>query len=288
MKDKWAGYKFISPWLIGFMLFTAFPMLFAGYISLSDWSILGTAKFIGFGNFKEIFSDEEFFKSLFITTRYALLAVPIGIIASFSMAVLMNFDIKGVPIYRTIYYLPAVVSGVAVAVIWKWILNPNYGIANMILGWIGIEGPNWLGDPKWVLPSYLLIAVWGAGGGILTYIVGLKDIPNELYEAARIDGAGFWNRLKKITIPLMTPVLYYNLIMGIIAAFRKFTDAYIIGGAGNEGRFYMVYLYENAFSYYRMGYATALAWVLFVIILSLTLFINATSKNWMVGGDSDD
>lgn len=285
MKDKWAGYKFIAPWLIGVIVFTAFPMFFAAYISLTDWPILGSAEFIGLDNFKEIFQDEEFYQSLFVTARYAVLAVPIGIIASFSMAVLMNFNIKGVPIYRTIYYLPAVVSGVAVAVIWKWILNPNYGIANMILGWFGIEGPNWLGDPSWVLPSYLLIAVWGAGGGILTYIVGLKDIPNDLYEAARIDGAGFWNRLRKITLPLMTPVLYYNLIMGIVAAFRKFTDAYIIGGAGNEGRFYMVNLYENAFSYYRMGYATALAWILFVIILSLTLFINATSKKWMFGGE---
>lgn len=285
MHSKWAGYKFIAPWLIGLFLFTVFPMIFAAYISLTDWPILGAPKFIGLQNFQEIFADQDFYSSLFVTFRYAALAVPIGIVSSFSMAALMNVNIKGVPIYRTIYYLPAVVSGVAVAVIWRWILNPNYGIANMILGWFGIKGPNWLGDPKWVLPSYLLIAVWGAGAGILTYIVGLKDIPSELYEAARIDGAGFKDRMIRITIPLMTPILYYNLIMGIVAAFRKFTDAYIIGGAGNEGRFYMVYLYENAFSYYRMGYATALAWVLFVIILSLTLLINATSKKWMWGGE---
>jgi len=285
MKNGRAGYKFIAPWLIGTLLFTAFPMAFAAYISLTDWPILGSPRFIGLDNFKEIFSDEEFYQSLLVTVRYAILAVPLGILSSFTMAILMNFNIKGVPIYRTIYYLPAVVSGVAVAVIWRWILNPNYGIANMILGWLGLKGPNWLGDPKWVLPSYLIIAVWGAGGGILTYIVGLKDIPMELYEAARIDGAGFFARLRKITVPLMTPILYYNLIMGIVAAFRKFTDAYIIGGAGNEGRFYMVYLYENAFSYYRMGYATALAWVLFIIILSLTLLINKTSKKWMYGGE---
>lgn len=285
MRNKWAGYKFIAPWLIGVLLFTAFPMIFAAYISLTDWPILGAAKFIGFKNFKIIFTDKNFYQTLLVTVRYAAFAVPIGIVSSFTMAALMNFKIKGVSIYRTIYYLPAVVSGVAVAVIWRWILNPNYGIANKILGLVGIEGPNWLGDPKWVLPSYLLIAVWGAGAGILTYIVGLKDIPNELYEAARIDGAGFWNKMFRITIPLMTPILYYNLIMGTVAAFRKFTDAYIIGGAGNEGRFYMVYLYENAFSYYRMGYATALAWVLFIIILSLTLLINATSKKWMYGGE---
>lgn len=284
MRDKWAGYKFISPWLIGVLLFTAFPMIFAAYISLTDWPILGSAEFIGFANFKEILTDGEFYQSLMVTVRYAVLAVPIGIISSFIMALLMNFNIKGVSIYRTIYYLPAVVSGVAVAVIWKWILNPNYGILNMLLGWIGIEGPNWLGDPNWVLPSYLMIAIWGSGSAILTYIVGLKDIPHELYEAATIDGAGFFKRLTRITIPLMTPILYYNLIMGVVASFRKFTDAYIIGGAGNEGRFYMVHLYENAFSYYRMGYATALAWVLFIIILSLTLLINKSSKRWMYGG----
>ncbi|MCK5129301.1 MAG: sugar ABC transporter permease [Clostridiales bacterium] len=284
MRDKWAGYKFISPWLIGVLLFTAFPMIFAAYISLTDWPILGSSRFIGLANFKEIFTDKEFYQSLMVTARYAVLAVPIGIISSFIMALLMNFKIKGVSIYRTIYYLPAVVSGVAVAVIWRWILNPNYGVVNMMLGWIGVQGPNWLGDPNWVLPSYLLIAIWGSGSAILTYIVGLKDISNELYEAATIDGAGFFKKLTKITIPLMTPILYYNLIMGIVAAFRKFTDAYIIGGAGNEGRFYMVNLYENAFSYYRMGYATALAWVLFIIILSLTLLINKSSKKWMYGG----
>ena len=284
MRDKWAGYKFISPWLIGVLLFTAFPMIFAAYISFTDWPILGSSRFIGLANFKEIFTDKEFYQSLMVTARYAVLAVPIGIISSFIMALLMNFKIKGVSIYRTIYYLPAVVSGVAVAVIWRWMLNPNYGIVNMILGWIGVQGPNWLGDHNWVLPSYLLIAVLGSGSAILKYIVGLKDISNELYEAATIDGAGFFKKLTKITIPLMTPIIYYNLIMGIVAAFRKFTDAYIIGGAGNEGRFYMVNLYENAFSYYRMGYATALAWVLFIIILSLTLLINKSSKKWMYGG----
>ncbi len=284
MKNKWEGYKFLAPWLIGVVLFVVFPMVFAGYISLTNWPILGEAKFIGFDNYLEILRDEDFYQSLYITVRYALLAVPLGILSAFSVSFMLNADIKGVTIYRTIYYLPAVVSGVAVAVIWRWILNPNYGIANGILQIFGIEGPNWLGDPDWVLPSYLLIAIWGAGSGMLTYLVGLKDIPSDLYEAAKIDGAGYWVRLFKVTLPLMTPIFYYNLIMGMIAAFRKFTDAYIIGGAGDEGRYFMVYLYENAFSYYRMGYATALAWVLFVILLSLTLFVNFTSKKWMYEG----
>lgn len=284
MKNKWTGLKFLSPWLLGVLLFTAFPMIFATYISFTDWPILGDAEFIGFANYKEILRDEMFWKSLKVTVRYAVLAVPLSIITAFSMAFLLNSKIKYISFYRTLYYLPALVSGVAVAVVWKWILNPNYGIANRVLGVVGIEGPNWLGDPDWVLPSYLMIAIWGAGSGILTYLVGLKDIPRDLYEAAEINGAGFWTKLFKITLPLMTPVLYFNLIMGMIAAFRKFTDAYIIGGAGNEGGFFMVYLYNNAFTYYRMGYATALAWILFIILLSLTLFINYTSKKWMYEG----
>ena len=284
MNNKWTGLKFLAPWLIGIVIFTLFPMLFAAYISLTDWPILGKAEFIGLQNYIEIFKDELFWQSLKVTTRFAVLSVPLGILTAFSMSFLLNSKIRFVSFYRTIYYMPAVVSGVAVAVIWKWILNPNYGIANGVLGFVGIEGPNWLGDPKYVLPSYLLIAIWGAGGGILTYLVGLKDISTELYEAAEIDGAGFWGKLFRITLPLMTPIFYYNLIMGTIAAFRKFTDAYIIGGAGREGDFYMVHLYNNAFRYYRMGYATALAWILFIILLSLTLFINYTSKKWMFEG----
>lgn len=284
MNNKWTGLKFLSPWLIGVAVFTAFPMIFAAYISLTDWPILGNAEFIGLDNYKEILKDEVFWNSLKVTVRYAVLAVPLGILTAFTMSFLLNTNIKGISFYRTVYYLPAVVSGVAVAVIWKWILNPNYGIANSLLGMVGIKGPNWLGDPNWVLPSYLMIAVWGAGSGILTYLVGLKDIPSELYEAAEINGAGFWSKLFKITLPLMTPIFYYNLVMGTIAAFRKFTDVYIIGGAGGEGDFFMVYLYNNAFTYYRMGYATALAWVLFIILLSLTLFINFTSKKWMFEG----
>lgn len=282
MNKKWTGLAFISPWIIGTLLFVIGPMIFAAYISLTNWPIIGQAEFIGLQNYVEIFKDEKFYNALFVSTRYAILAVPITIISAFVMSMLLNTKIRGVAIYRTIYYLPAVVSGVAVAVIWKWILNPNYGLLNALLGLFGIQGPNWLGDPNWVLPSYLIMAIWGAGSGILTYLVGLKDIPEELYESADIDGAGFFTKTFKITIPFMTPVLYYNLIMGMIAAFRKFADAYIIGGAGDEAQFYLVYLYNQAFQNYRMGYASALAWILFAIIMLLTLFVNYTSKKWMI------
>lgn len=282
LKRKHSGLLFISPWLVGLLLFTVFPMIAAIYISLTNWPIIGEHAFIGVGNYLDIFKDESFWKSLKITVTYAALAIPLSIITAFIIAMLLNTNIKGLSIYRTAYYLPAIVSGVAVAIVWRWILNPDFGLINIFLKQVfNVEGPAWLYDTKWVLPSYILIAVWGAGGGMLTYLVGLKDIPKDLYESAEMDGAGFFTRLFKITIPFMTPILYYNLIMGTIASFRKFTDAYILGGAGGRGKYYMVYLYENAFAYYKMGYATALAWILFIIILSLTLFVNYTSKKWM-------
>lgn len=280
MKSK-AGLVFVLPWFIGFLIFTAFPMIAAVFISLSDWSIIGNANFIGFDNYIEIFHDEDFYRSLWVTIRYAIFAIPLGISASFTIAALLTNSLKGEGVFRTIYYMPAIVSGVAVAIVFKWVLNPSYGLLNSMLALVGINGPDWLYDPNWVLPSYLIIALWGAGGGMLTYLVGLKDIPKELYESAEIDGAGYFRKVKHITLPLMTPIFFYNLIMGIIGAFRKFTDAYILGGAGDEGRYYMVYLYEKAFSSYEMGYATALAWILFVIILGLTIFVNYTKKYWV-------
>ncbi len=281
MKKNNIGFYFVLPWLLGLILFTIFPMVAALYISMTDYSIIGTPNFIGLDNFKEIFKDGMFYETLWITVRYAILAVPLTIATAFIVAVFLNNNIKGVGIFRTIFYMPAIVSGVAVAIIFKWVLDPNYGVINSILALMHIKGPNWLFDPNWVLPSYLIMAAWGASGGLLTYLVGLKDISRELYESAEIDGANILKKVRYITMPLMTPILFYNMIMGIIAAFRKFTDAYILGGAGDQGTFYMVYLYQQAFSFYKMGYATALAWVLFVIILALTIIINVTKRFWV-------
>ena len=276
-----AGFFFILPWLIGLIVFTAFPMIAAVYISMTDWDIVGNASFIGLGNYKMLFSSDEFIRSLWVTVRYAVIAVPLIIATSLTMAVLVSKNRKGSSIFRVIYYMPAIVSGVAVAIVFKWILDPSYGLLNGLLSLWGIQGPDWLYDPDWVLPSYLIMAVWGAGGSLLTYLVALKDIPEDLYGAAMIDGANAFQKVRYITVPLMTPIIFYNLVLGIIGAFRKFTDAYVLGGAGKEGNFYMVYLYEEAFGHYRMGYATALAWVLFVIILGLTFIVNWTKKYWV-------
>lgn len=280
-KRERAGFFFILPWLIGLIVFTAFPMIAAVYISMTDWDIVGNASFIGIGNYKMLFSSEEFIRSLWVTVRYAVIAVPLIIATSLTMAVLVSKNRKGSSVFRVIYYMPAIVSGVAVAIVFKWILDPSYGLLNGLLSLCGIQGPDWLYDPNWVLPSYLIMAVWGAGGSLLTYLAALKDIPEDLYGAAMIDGANAFQRVRYITVPLMTPIIFYNLVLGIIGAFRKFTDAYVLGGAGKEGNFYMVYLYEEAFGHYRMGYATALAWVLFVIILGLTFIVNWTKKYWV-------
>ena len=280
-KRQRAGFYFILPWLIGLIVFTALPMLAAVYISMTDWDIVGNAHFIGLQNYVKLFQEENFIRSLWVTVRYAIIAVPLTIATSLTIAVLLSKNYKGTGIFRVIYYMPAIVSGVAVAIVFKWILDPNYGLLNGILRFFHIQGPDWLYDPNWVLPSYLIMAIWGAGGGLLTYLAALKDIPEDLYGAAMIDGANTFQKVRYITVPLMTPVIFYNLVLGIIGAFRKFTDAYVLGGAGKEGNFYMVYLYEEAFSHYRMGYATALAWVLFAIILLLSFVVNWTKKYWV-------
>lgn len=280
-KRQRAGFYFILPWLIGLIVFTALPMLAAVYISMTDWDIVGNAHFIGLQNYVKLFQEENFIRSLWVTVRYAIIAVPLTIATSLTIAVLLSKNYKGTGIFRVIYYMPAIVSGVAVAIVFKWILDPNYGLLNGILRFFHIQGPDWLYDPNWVLPSYLIMAIWGAGGGLLTYLAALKDIPEDLYGAAMVDGANTFQKVRYITVPLMTPVIFYNLVLGIIGAFRKFTDAYVLGGAGKEGNFYMVYLYEEAFSHYRMGYATALAWVLFAIILLLTFVVNWTKKYWV-------
>jgi multiple sugar transport system permease protein len=276
-----AGFIFVLPWVIGLLVFTLLPMIAAVFISMTDWNILGDTNFIGVENYINIFHDRSFYKALAVTVRYALFAIPLTMLTALLAAVCLNFQSRSVKFFRVIFYMPAIISGVAVAVVFKWILDPGYGLLNSLLSMIGMKGPDWLYDPNWVLPSYLVMALWGASSGYLTYLAALKDVPKDLYESARLEGAGFFKRTTKITIPLISPIIFYNMVMGIIAAFRKFSDAYIMGGAGEEGNFYMVYLYKRAFSYYDMGYATALAWILFAVILALTAVVNITKKYWV-------
>ena len=281
MRRNRVGFYFILPWLIGLILFTAFPLLAALYIGFTDWNIAGDANFIGLENYRYLLQDSIFWSSLWVTFRYAILAVPLGTFVAFMVAVILSRPMRGVGIYRVIFYLPAVVSGAAVAIIFKWILDPSFGLINGFLNLFGITGPDWLGDPNWVLPSYLILELWGAGSGLFIFLAAIKDVPRSLYESAMIDGANAYQKTRHITLPLVTPVIFYSVVMGIIGSFRKFTDAFILGGAGGQGRFAMVYLYDLAFVDYRMGRATAMAWLLFIIILTLTIILNISKKYWV-------
>jgi multiple sugar transport system permease protein len=255
--------------------------LAALYIGFTDWNIAGDANFIGLENYRYLLQDSIFWSSLWVTFRYAILAVPLGTFVAFMVAVILSRPMRGVGIYRVIFYLPAVVSGAAVAIIFKWILDPSFGLINGFLNLFGITGPDWLGDPNWVLPSYLILELWGAGSGLFIFLAAIKDVPRSLYESAMIDGANAYQKTRHITLPLVTPVIFYSVVMGIIGSFRKFTDAFILGGAGGQGRFAMVYLYDLAFVDYRMGRATAMAWLLFIIILTLTIILNISKKYWV-------
>jgi multiple sugar transport system permease protein len=244
--------------------------------------MIGNPRFIGVENYKRIVNDKFFWQSLKVTSIY-LLNVPLNLIIGLLLAILLNQKIKGLSIYRTIYYLPSVTAGVAVSLLWLWIFNPRFGIINLLLSYIGIKGPAWLSDEHWALPALIIMSTWGVGGSMLIYLGALQGIPTQFYEAAILDGAGIWDRFKYITIPMITPVILLNLIMGIINSFQTFTQAFVMtnGGPNYATLFYVLYLYQQAFRWFNMGYAAALAWILFLIILVCTIVIFKTSAGWV-------
>lgn len=272
---------FISPWLIGFLLLTIIPMITSFVISFTEWDILTEAKFVGLDNYKNVFQDPLFYKSLRVTLVFTALSVPINVVLSLLVAMLLNSDIKCINLYRTIYYLPAVVSGVVVSLLWSWIFNSEFGLLNNFLLKFGIEGPRWLADEFWVMPAMIIMSAWGIGGGIIMYLSGLQGIPGYLYESARLDAANWWTRLTKITIPSMSPVLFFTTLTSIIGCLQTFTSAYVMtnGGPNNQTLFYAFYIYKHAFTWREMGKASALAWLLFFIIMGLTIIFIKFSKN---------
>lgn len=277
------GYVFISPWIIGFLIFLVGPMLASIYLSFTQYKIIAPPVFIGLDNYARMFSDRFVWSSLGVTARYTFFAVPLGLILAMAVAVLLNQRIFASGVFRTIFYLPSVISGVAVALVFAWIFNYRFGILNYFLSLVGINGPNWLGDPAYALWAFILMSLWGIGGNVVIYLAGLQGVPVQLLEAAKIDGAGAWTRFTRITLPLMTPVILFTLIMSVIATFQTFTQAYIMtgGGPANSTLFYLLYLYRNAFNWFEMGYASALAWLLFIIILVLTIILWTTSARWV-------
>lgn len=287
MKKSLTGYAFISPWLVGFLVFTAFPFLASVYLSFTRYDIVSPPAWVGAANYRMLLTrDPLFWKALSITFKYALIAVPLGAVASVCLALLLNLPVKGMSVYRTIFYLPSIVPVVATSVVWIWILNPQIGLVNGLLKRVGITGPAWLQDTKWAFWSLVLMSLWGVGGSMVIYLAGLKDIPRHLYEAALLDGASPLQRTLKITLPLLTPVIFFNVVMGVIGAFQYFTQAYIMtqGGPEDSTQFYALYLFSRAWRYLDMGYACAMAWVLFLIIMAVTALLFKTQSRWVQYG----
>lgn len=274
-RDNLRFFIWISPWIVGFILLTLLPLLGSFYISFTEWKIVSDPIWVGLENYKELFKDPIFLKSLEVTFTYCAMTIPVSMILSFAVAMLLNGDLPYASLLRTIYYLPCVVSSVAASLLWGWVFNYRFGLLNSLLALIGVQGPNWVGDEKWALISLAFMSLWGVGGGIIFYLAGLQAVPQHLHEAAKIAGAGWWRRLFTITIPSMSPILWFSLLTNIIGGLQSFTSAYLMtsGGPNNATMFYALYLYNNAFKYHKMGKACAMAWILFIIIMILSAFV---------------
>lgn len=289
-REAWEGYAFISLWVVGFLVFYAGPMLASLGLSFTSWNLLGSIRWTGLGNYARMVHDDLFWQSLKVTTLYALFAVPLDLTAALVLAMLLNQRLRGIGWYRTVYYIPTILPAVVTAVLWQWVFNPEVGLINGALGLIGIQGPMWLASPKWALPAIILMSVWTIGSAMVIFLGGLQGIPTQLYEAASIDGASDWTKFWKITVPMLSPTIFCNLVIGMIGAYQVFTLPYIMtrGGPRYATHFYVLYLYESAFAHYEMGYASALAWVLFIIVITLTIIQFRLSRRWVyyAGGES--
>jgi len=283
--EELMGWVLASPWILGFILWTAGPMLATIGLAFTSWDLLRPVTFVGLDNFATMFlHDPKFWTSLRVTTIYSVVSVPAQIALGLFVAILLNARISGLQWLRTVYYLPAVISGVAVSLLWLWIFSADWGILNYLIGALfGIRGPAWLSDEHWALWALIIMSLWGIGGSMVVYLGGLQGVPTELYEAAEVDGAGRWRKFWSIMIPMISPVIFFQLITGIINALQTFTQGYIMtsGGPNDATLFYVLYLYRSAFRYFRMGYASALAWVIFVYILLLTLLVFRSSSAWV-------
>ncbi len=283
--DAIHGILFTAPAVIGFIALTLVPMIVSLFLSFTDYSGFNMPKFTGLANYQKMFSGEDlfFYKSLKATAYYTLLSVPASIIFSFAIALLLNSNIKFRAFFRTVFYIPTIVPAVATAVIWLWILNPDFGLVNTLLMKLGLPVSSWLFDEKSVIPTIVLIGLWGTGGTMVIFLAGLQDIPRHYYEAIDVDGGNSFHKLFNITVPLMTPTIFFNAIMAIIGSFQIFTQAYIMtnGGPNDASLFFVFYLYREAFQRSNMGYASALAWILFIIIVVFSAIILRTQNKWV-------
>jgi multiple sugar transport system permease protein len=293
VKEAMIGYLFAAPWIIGFLVFTLGPMLFSLYTSFTRYNMIAAPRWVGLRNYENLLTDDPmFWISLRNTFWMVIFKLPLVVVVSIAIALLLNMELPGGKFFRSVFYLPNVLAGVAAVFLWKWILAPE-GLLNSALAWFGIDGPAWFSNPAWTKPGLVVMGMWWIGGNILIYLAGLKGIPQQLYEAAEIDGATSWKKTWHITLPMLSPTIFFQVVTGIIGAFQIFSTAYIITGAesaqGGPGRsllFYVLYLYNRAFGRtgrggFQMGYASAMAWILFVIILAITLLQLWLARRWV-------
>lgn len=278
-------YLFVAPPVLGFLIFGLTPMLFSVYISFQRWDMISSPTWVGVDNYVELFKDEKVIKSLY-NTIYLMIGIPLGMILSLLLAILMNRSIRGISFLRTMYYLPVISPIIAVSLLWQWILNQDYGLLNQMLwNWFGIAGPNWLGDAAWVKPSLILIGLWGGiGGNMVLYLAGLQSVSSTYYEAAEIDGANGWQKFSRITLPLLTPIHFFVVVMGVIGAFQSFSQIYVLavdGGPEYSGATVVYYIFQHAFKYFNMGFASAVAWMLGLLIFFVTLIQFKLADRWV-------
>ena len=290
---RWRGlsrvlvaYSFLIPWLIGFLGLTLGPTLASLYLSFTNFDLLQDPQVIGLANYQRIFTnDAKFWHSMQVTFMYVILAVPLKLAFALGLAMVLNRGIAGLPFYRALFYLPSLLgASVAIAVLWRQLFAKD-GLVNVVLGFFGFDGPSWISDPSYSLYTLVLLSIWQFGSPMIIFLAGLRQIPRDLYEAAAIDGAKPWHRFWRITLPLLTPVVFFNAVIQTIEAFKAFTPAFIIsegtGGPIDSTLFYTLYLYQEGFAYFRMGYASALAWILLIIIACFTAFSFLTSRYWV-------
>jgi multiple sugar transport system permease protein len=283
LRNDIAGYLFITPWVIKFLFLIAGAMIASLGVSFLQTDFLNEFQFVGLGNYGKLAQDPLFWQSMKVTAIYTFGMVPLSLAFALTIALVLNQKVKGLGAYRTIYYLPSIVAGVAVAILWRFLLNPRWGLVNQGLGLLGIEGPKWILSTRWAVPSFIMMGVWGAGGNMLLYLAGLQGIPTTLYEAAKIDGANAWYRFWRITLPMLTPTIFFNLIMTIIGAWQVFTQSYVMtqGGPNNATLTMVLLIYRKAFERFHFGYASAIAWVLFAIVMVFTVLVIRSSEAWV-------
>ena len=292
LREHIEGYLFISPWILGMVLFALGPILASFGLAFTRWNLFTEPEYVGWANFQKLAHDPLFYKSVFNTIYYTVFAVPLGLVLALGLAMLVNHRLRGVNFFRTAFFLPNVVAGIAMLLLWKWLFDPNFGLINLFLDWtglmamfewIGIDRPQWISSRAGAMPGLVFMSIWGLGGSMMIFLAGLQNIPRELIEAAELDGAGPWKRFRYVTVPLLTPTIFFLTMVGVIASLQVFNQAYVMtqGGPAHATLFYVLYLFQTAFERFQMGYACAMALVLFIITLIVSLIQLAMGKKWV-------